>query len=404
MPPAWWGVFAAVLLFAAAAYVGVSLLRSLPDATVSAAPLHDKFRGRLPRLAWPGQGEAAVGVEGVGAIGSHGPNAPTPIASVAKVMTAYVVLRDHRLQGGGSGPSITVNNGDVAAYRTDLAAGQSVVLVRNGERITERQALEGLLLPSGNNLAELLARWDAGSQAAFVARMNAEARALGMRHTRYADTSGVSARTVSTASDQLRMAMRALELPALAQIVSTPQATLPVAGRQYNLDGLLGRDGIVGIKTGSTSRAGGCFVFAAHEQLGGRPVTVVGAVLHQLPRGGQPSIIAAAFSASTTLLASVPPILATHEVLRRHETVAWMDTPWSARDAVVATHAARLIGWPGLRIHETFVTASDLAAPVSAGETVGTVILVAGEERERVRLVATRPLPQASLGWRLGHP
>ena len=403
VPPAWWGVFAAVLLFAAAAYLALSLLRSLPDATVSAAPFHDRFRGRPPTLAWPRQGEAAVGVEGVGAIGSHGANARTPIASVAKVMTAYVVLSDHGLRGGASGPSITVNNGDVAAYRTDLAAGQSVVLVRNGERITERQALEGLLLPSGNNLAEVLARWDAGTQAAFVTKMNAEARALGMRHTRYADASGVSARTVSTASDQLRMAMRALELPALAQIVAMPQATLPVAGREYNLDGLLGRDGIVGIKTGSTSGAGGCFVFAAHKQLGGRPVTVVGAVLHQVPNGGQ-SIIAAAFSASTTLLASVPPILATHEVVRRHVTVAWVDTPWSARDAVVATHSARLVGWPGLRIHETFVTAPNLAAPVSAGETIGTVILAAGEERETVRLVATRALPQASLGWRLSHP
>ncbi len=363
VPLAWWGVFAASLLFAAAAYFAVSLLRSLPDATVSAAPLHDKFRGRPPALAWPRQGEAAVGVEGVGVIGAHGPNARTPIASVAKVMTAYVVLSNHRLRGGALGPSITVNGVDVATYRTDLAAGQSVVLVRSGERITERQALEGLLLPSGNNLAEILARWDAGSQAAFVARMNAEARTLGMRHTHYADPSGVSARTVSTASDQLRMAMRALELPALAQIVAMPQATLPVAGRQYNLDGLLGRDGIVGIKTGSTSRAGGCFVFAARKRLDGRPVTVVGAVLHQMPGGGQPTIIAAAFSASTTLLASVPPVLATREVVRRHETVAWVDAPWSARDAVVATHSARLIGWPGLRIHETIVTAPNLAAP-----------------------------------------
>jgi serine-type D-Ala-D-Ala carboxypeptidase (penicillin-binding protein 5/6) len=398
-------VLAAVLLFAGAAYLAVALLRTLPGATVSTSLLHDRFRGRPPLLAWPRHGEAAVGIQGVAPIGSHGSNDPTPIASVAKVMTAYVVLRDHRLRGGGaSGPDITVNSGDVGVYRTDLAAGQSVVLVRAGERITERQALEGLLLPSGNNLAELLARWDAGSQAAFVAKMNAQARTLGMSHTHYADASGVSVRTVSTASDQLRVAMRALELPAFAQIVAMPQATLPVAGRQYNLDGLLGKDGIVGIKTGSTSQAGGCFMFAAHEQLGGRPVTVVGTVLDQRPSGGQPTIIAAAFSASTALLASVRPVLATREIVRRHTTVGWVDTPWSTRDPVAATRPVRLVGWPGLRIHETIVTAPHLAAPLSAGETVGTAVLAAGDERETVRLVATRPLPQASTAWRVSHP
>jgi serine-type D-Ala-D-Ala carboxypeptidase (penicillin-binding protein 5/6) len=397
-------VLAALVLFAGGAYLAVALLRTLPGATVSTSLLHDRFRGRPPPLAWPRHGEAAVGVQGVGPIGRHGSNEPTPIASVAKVMTAYVVLHDHRLRGGASGPAITVNSGDVGAYRTDLAAGQSVVLVRAGERITERQALEGLLLPSGNNLAELLARWDAGSQAAFVAKMNAKARALGMRHTHYADASGVSARTVSTAGDQLRVAMRALELPAFAQVVATPQATLPVAGRQDNLDGLLGKDGIVGIKTGSTSQAGGCFMFAAQEQLGGRPVTVVGTVLDQRPSGGQPSIIASAFSASTALLASVRPVVATHEIVRRLAAVGWVDTPWSTRDPVAATHPVRLVGWPGLRIHETIVTAPHLAAPLSAGETVGIAVLAAGDERETVRLVATRSLPNASMAWRVSHP
>ncbi len=404
MPSAWWGVLAAVVLFAGAAYVGVALLRSLPGATLSTSVLNDRFRGRPPALAWPRQGEAAVGIAGVGPIATHGSSDRTPIASVAKVMTAYVVLRDHRLRGAAAGPSITVNTGDVAAYRTDLAAGQSVVPVRAGERISERQALEGLLLPSGNNLAELLARWDAGGQNAFVAKMNAQARDLGMRHTHYADASGVSARTVSTASDQLRVAMRAIELPAFAQIVAMPQATLPVAGPQYNLDGLLGKDGIVGIKTGSTSQAGGCFMFAAHEQLGGRTVTVVGAVLHQMPGGAQPSIIASAFSASTALLASVRPIVATQEVVHRHATVAWVDTPWATRDPVAATRGVRLVGWPGLRIRESLVTAPHLAAPLTAGETVGTAILAAGAERETIRLVATRPLPQAPISWRLSHP
>jgi D-alanyl-D-alanine carboxypeptidase (penicillin-binding protein 5/6) len=98
---------------------------------------------------------------------------PVPIASLAKIMTAYVVLRDRPLIAGGQGPAIAVQPADVAAYARDSMQGQSVVRVVAGEKLTERQALEAMLIPSGNNIADLLARWDAGSQAAFAAKMNA---------------------------------------------------------------------------------------------------------------------------------------------------------------------------------------------------------------------------------------
>jgi D-alanyl-D-alanine carboxypeptidase (penicillin-binding protein 5/6) len=395
---------AAAALLAAAAYLAFALLRTLPEPTFGPALKYERFRGRAPALAWPHQGEAAIGVEGVGLVGAHGSNQRTPIASVAKVMTAYLVLRDHRLGAGSSGPTIPVGRDDVAAFRSDLAAGQSVVAVRAGERLTERQALEGLLLPSGNNIAQLLATWDAGSQRAFVARMNAQARALGLRDTHYADASGVSARTVSTAADQSRVAMRAFGIPAFRRIVDLSQVTLPVAGRQFNLNRLLGQDGIVGIKTGSTSQAGGCFVFAARQRIAGQTVTVVGAVLHQLPGHAQPSIIAAAFGASTTLLASIGRVLVTHEVIRRHATVTSVKTPWSGPVPVIAARAAPLLGWPGLPIHARITTAPNLAAPLAAGQIVGTAVLVAGRERARVRLLVTGALPQASLTWRLSHP
>jgi len=70
------------------------------------------------------------------------------------------------------------------------------------EQLTELQALQALLLPSANNIAAVLARWDGGSAGRFVARMNATARSLGMTHTRYTDPSGYDDATVSTAADQ----------------------------------------------------------------------------------------------------------------------------------------------------------------------------------------------------------
>ena len=234
--------------------------------------------------------------------------------------------------------------------------------------------------------------------------MNARARALGLTHTRYTSASGVQASTASTAGDQVRLAMRAMNVSALRQTVAMAQATLPVAGRQYNKDALLGQDGIVGIKTGTTSRAGGCFVFAARERLAGRSITVVGAVLHQAAGQPQPSMIAAAFHATRALLDSARRVLVMRQIVRAGATLAWMQAPWANPIALQAASPASLIGWPGLRIHTTIARARQLSAPVNAGQGAGTAVVAAGEQRESVRLISSRAVPKASLAWRLAHP
>jgi len=204
-------------------------------------------------------------------------------------MTGYVVLRDRPLPAAGPGPVITVTAADAAAYANDERLGQSVVQVAAGEKLTERQALEAMLIPSGNNIASLLARWDASSEAAFVAKMNTCARQLGLRSTRYADASGVNPATVSTASDQFRLTVTALQIPACRLIVAMPQVTLPVAGVAYNVNAGLGHDGIIGVKTGSSSQAGGCLAFAAIRTVAGSPVTIVGVVLGVQATPARPS-------------------------------------------------------------------------------------------------------------------
>jgi D-alanyl-D-alanine carboxypeptidase (penicillin-binding protein 5/6) len=206
---------------------------------------------------------------------------PAPIASVAKVMTAYLVLRDHPLRRGQDGPTITLTDDDVADTDRRADQGESVVTVAAGEQLSERQALQALLIPSANNIAVVLARWDAGSEGRFVARMNAVARSLGMSETRYTDPSGYDDATVSTAADQVRIVQRAMRLPVFADIVATPDAALPVAGTVHNTDALLGHDGFVGVKTGSDDAAGGCFAFRAIRWIDGRRTAVTGVVLGQ---------------------------------------------------------------------------------------------------------------------------
>jgi serine-type D-Ala-D-Ala carboxypeptidase (penicillin-binding protein 5/6) len=274
-----------VVLAALAATVGYRLLASSSSTAGSPTDaLRSEQRGvlgeALPSLAWPADGQAAVQV-GQSQV-RVGPNQHlAAIASVAKVMTAYLVLRDHPLEPGEDGPTITLTDADVADTDRRRRQEESFVPVAAGEQLTERQALQALLLPSANNIAAVLARWDAGSAEQFVARMNDAARSLGMTHTRYTDPSGYDDATVSTAADQLRLVDRAMRVPVFASIVATPSVTLPVAGTVHNTNTLLGHNGFVGVKTGSTAAAGGCFAFRAIRWIDGKRTTITGVVLGQ---------------------------------------------------------------------------------------------------------------------------
>ncbi|MEN3272137.1 MAG: hypothetical protein V7636_898, partial [Actinomycetota bacterium] len=264
-----------VVIVATAAVLGYRLL---PTSSSTAASPPEVLRNAFG--VWPAHGQAAIQIGR-----SHvqaGPNQhAAAIASVAKVMTAYLVLRDHPLRLGEEGPTITLTDADVDDTDRRRHQEESVVSVSAGEQLTERQALQALLLPSANNIAAVLARWDVGSLERFVDRMNGAARSLGMTHTRYTDPSGYDDATVSTAADQVRVVDQAMLLPVFASIVATPSATLPVVGTVRNTNTLLGLDGFVGVKTGSDHAAGGCFAFRAIRVVKGKRTTITGVVLGQ---------------------------------------------------------------------------------------------------------------------------
>jgi D-alanyl-D-alanine carboxypeptidase (penicillin-binding protein 5/6) len=270
--------FAALLVVAAA--IAASLGYHVASSSSTATSTTDVLRN-VPSTVWPAYGQAAF-VQTEQSQVQAGPNQhAAPIASVAKVMTAYLVLRDHPLRPREDGPTITLTDAEVADTDRRRRQRESVVPIVAGERLTERQALQALLLPSANNIAAVLARWDAGSVERFVDQMNATARSLGMTRTRYTDPSGYDDATVSTATDQVRIVDRAMRLPVFASIVATPSATLPVAGTVRNTNTLLWQDGFVGVKTGSTAAAGGCFAFRAIRRIHGKRTTITGVVLGQ---------------------------------------------------------------------------------------------------------------------------
>jgi D-alanyl-D-alanine carboxypeptidase (penicillin-binding protein 5/6) len=356
-----------------------------------------RLPGSSPVLAWPREGQAAVEVEGVGSFGTSGGSAAVPIASVAKVMTAYLTLLERPLAAGEGGFVMTITAADVEEEERRFALNQSTLSVRAGERITERQALEALLLPSANNIAELLAVHDAGGRAAFVARMNATARRLGMTSTTYTDPSGFERETVSTAADQLKLAQAAMHEPAFAAIVDQSSVKLPVVGRVVNYNALVGSDGYVGVKTGSDEAAGGCLVFAKRVTIAGRRLTVLGVVLGQ--REG--SLIEAALTSARRLGDSAAAALRMETVLPAGTTVLTARSADGRRTTAATATAVRAIGWAGLSLPIQVLTRPSVTR-VHTGERMA-IVAAAGASGLMTRVAATHSLSGPSLGWRLRH-
>jgi len=289
----------AAAAFAAAAHPGDGSVRTRDDDQTLGTD-----RPGLSAVDWPLQGQAAL-VLGRGRPAASPREQPVPIASLAKVMTAYLTLEHNPLTGTQDGFTITVTPAQAQAEVEDVAQGQSEVAVAAGEELTERQSLEALLIPSGNNIARMLASEVAGSESRFVAEMNAEARVLGMDRTTYTDPSGFDPGTVSTAEDQLRVFRRAMRFQVFRQIVSMAGVTLPVAGALANYNPLIA-DGYPG-KTGSDSAAGGCLAFFTHVTIGGRRQIAVGVVMGQGEGNDTSALLAAAGDAARQLVDAVAP-------------------------------------------------------------------------------------------------
>jgi D-alanyl-D-alanine carboxypeptidase (penicillin-binding protein 5/6) len=294
-----------VVLVLLLAHTAGQLLNDTGHVRMPTARTHnDPRRTDVPAVSWPQQGQAAL-VLGNGRPAASPHEQPGPIASLAKVMTAYLTLKRYPLSGAQNGFTITITATQVQDEAQDSAENQSGVGVAAGEQLTERQLLEALLIPSGNNIAWILAAQVAGSETGFVAEMNADARTLGMDHTTYTDPSGFDPSTVSTAADQLRVFERATRFPVFRQIVSMSNVTLPVAGTLTNFNPLIA-DGYAG-KTGSDSAAGGCLAFFTQVTVAGHGPTAVGVVMGQGQGGDTSGILAAAGNAAEQLVQSAAP-------------------------------------------------------------------------------------------------
>ena len=271
---------------------------------------------------WPSGGQAAIGTveDGVLARSSRDEKA-RPTASMAKVITALAIMEKQPLMLGQQGESYTMTADDVANYQDEAARGGSVVPVYEGMVLTQYQALQMMLIASSNNMANTLAEKVFGSREAYVSYAQDMLRRNGFSRTVVADASGFSSDTISTPSELVAIGIEALGNPVIAEIIAQQEAHIPGAGYIKNTNQLLGVDGVVGIKTGTTDEAGSCLLFAArHTAKDGKKVTIVGVIMGERNA-------AALFADSERLLASAKQGLGVPTTQSEDTTIQPRSTP-----------------------------------------------------------------------------
>jgi D-alanyl-D-alanine carboxypeptidase (penicillin-binding protein 5/6) len=368
------------------AYVVTMLVLPAPRPTIALAITSGQLdTGQANTLAWPSSGGAAIGAVGAGVLAANNADQPMPTASVAKVILAIAILQRKPLEPDQTGPTITFTDKDVAIYQTALAQNGSVVPVSVGEHMTEYQALQALLLPSGNNIASSLADWEFGSEQQYIAYATTMLHGMGLTKTHLEDASGYSPYTISTPRELVLIGEQALQYPVLATIVAQKQATLPVAGQISNVNADLGQRDINGIKTGNTQEAGGCLLFSATRHVGDAQVTLVGAV-QSLPN------LQEALTAAPDLVDNAYLHFVYAAGLPAH--VGTMTVPWASAVHIVPKKDVSQVVWNG----------ATLTRDISVQPGVSGVVGKAKVGNQTTDLTLESAIPAPSPWWRLTHP
>jgi D-alanyl-D-alanine carboxypeptidase (penicillin-binding protein 5/6) len=346
-------------------------------------------------VAWPVSGMAAVKAVGVSGLLTHGEQKAAPTASIAKVITALTVLKAKPMEAGDLGPTLTLTQADLDIYHKYVAVDGSTVHVAPGEQLNQYQALQAMMLPSANNVADSVAIWAFGSLENYHTAATEYIKEIGMANTTIGpDASGMSPLTTSTPSDLVLLGEQAMAHPVLAQIVGQKEATIPVEGKIYNTNATLGQAGIVGIKTGTTDEAGGNLLFAAKTEVAPeKVVTIVGVVM------GQPDRVTPQ-RVTPPLVSSVAANLYVATPVRAGVPLATYTTKWGETATASAKKDIAFIAWKGEDVTPK-ITMQRTAASYTEGATVGTVSATAGNSAGTADVVMSKTIGGPSLWWRL---
>lgn len=379
------------MLFILAVFI-LNYARPLPSTTASIVSITSEVDAM--RLEWPNSGSAALGARGYGPLSTNGSQTPRPTASIAKVITAIAILEKQPLSKGQQGPALLMTKADEALFEKYYGMGGAVVKVTAGSSLSEYQALQAMLLPSANNMADTAAIWAFGSMDAYIKYANDMVKRLGLHDTTVAtDASGMSPNTKSTPRDLIRLGEYALSHPVIAEIVAQPSATIPMHGAISSANSRLGMNNIIGIKTGLTDEAGGCFLFAAEHTLAGEPVTIIGVVMGT-------KNLATALAQSEPLLNSAKPYFERKTVIKAGEVFATYTTPWLSTTDVIAKQDISLLAWKGTTLTPQ-IKLDKINRSLPAGSEVGTATVASGTHTGSTPLILKDSLSDPTWQWRL---
>ena len=362
-------------------HLRVRLAAGLAGAALLLAAGGEAHAAKAPKIRAPSA--IVVDAQTGAVLYAKAPDRRRSIASTTKLMTALLAVRATR-------PNQVI---EAAPYSAQPV--ESKIDLRPGERMTARDLLQALLLESANDAAATLARGVAGSQDAFVERMNEQAARLGLRNTAYANPIGFDhPRNYSTARDLATLARHVLREGPLARIVDLPRAKLASGGRPRTV---LNRNRLVrshpfvaGVKTGHTNEAGYVLVGSA-ERAGGSVISVV---------LGEPSEAARDAETLKLLRYGLSRFTSVHAVSTvRALTLVPVNYYSGMRIPLHAARDVRLSVLRGARVH-TFVRQPfplHLTGPMRAGTTVGEVtVTVNGTTAAKVPLVTGEKVPGGS--------
>ncbi|MEV8228789.1 D-alanyl-D-alanine carboxypeptidase [Streptomyces sp. NPDC079167] len=394
-------IWTPLLLLVLIIFAIAQAVRPLPDPTLtlSANPTYTFAGGKLD-MPWPEEGQGAVEVEGVGTIGTYGKEKSAPIASVAKIMTAYVILQGHPITGKEAGDQIVV---DAKAGEEANRPDESTAPIKEGQKYTERQMLQLLMIPSGNNVARLLARWDADTEKAFVDKMNAAAEDLGMTNSVYTDPSGLEATTRSTPADQLKLAKAVMQNDVFREIVNMPQAEIPGIDKMiYNNNNILLEPGVSGIKTGSSTPAGGNLIWTADTVIDGKTRRIIGAVMGADVDGTLDAKLQRALQSSLALIQTAQEGVDSATVVKKGQVVGYVDNGFGGQTPVVATKDLKAVGWGGLEVDLKLTDGGKVPAHTAeAGTVVGEVTVGTGTGKVSAPVALQSEMTEPGFGDKL---
>jgi D-alanyl-D-alanine carboxypeptidase (penicillin-binding protein 5/6) len=393
-----------IIVVVVGVYVTLALEVVLPDIRPSIALQTNTYTVPSTTIAWPTYGQEAIGLNSLGVIATSGLQKPAPMASTAKLITALTVLKKYPLSVGETGPLVTITPADVAIYNSYQAVDGSDMVVDSGEQLSEYQMLEAMLLPSADNIADSLAIWAFGSLANYSTYANQYVSENGLSSTHIGiDASGFDPSSTSSASDLVRLGQIVMNNPVLAGIVAKPSVSgLPVVGTISNVNGLLGQDGIVGIKTGNTNQAGGVYVSASKILVNNRPVTIVTAT-------AQAATLFEAMDDSLPLIKSAqanfatPPAIAS---IKSGSVVGQYIVPWNKQVInAIASQPIPIQSWGGSTIKKS-VALNYINVNTKANQVVGSITTnsnLLSYSTDTPILLASNPA-KPSNWWKILHP